>query len=337
MGTGQALKVLVVDDSLVVQKSLGKSLSVLENLEKIEYANNGVEMLHKINSFQPDVVICDLRMPYLDGFDAVSKLQQEQKKPPLPIIFFSANFEDQQIGAKLASFLQYDWVRTVNKPKGLYYDLVAQELRDLCLSLSQSFPQHYRKLEKNQKTEIICLGSSAGGPDALCEIFHVMGKISLPILILQHNMPGYGHNFKEWLKNCTDMPIRIVEQKQEIQAGFIYLPLDNHHLWVSPDRTLNLRKNSDQDRFCPSINLTLSSAASAYGPSTMGILLSGMGDDGVEGLQDIFKQKGVTIVQNQASCKVFGMPKSALRQNIVQLTLSPDEIGLWLKRLDQTA
>ncbi|PIQ26469.1 hypothetical protein COW36_21785 [bacterium (Candidatus Blackallbacteria) CG17_big_fil_post_rev_8_21_14_2_50_48_46] len=332
---GPALKVLVVDDSLVVQKSLGKSLSGLENLEAIDYACNGVEMLNKISIFQPDVVICDLRMPYLDGIDAVAKLQQELKKPPIPIIFFSANFDDQQIGSKLSGYLHYDWVRTVNKPKGLHYDGVAQELRDLCLTLSQRFPQHYRKLEENQKIEIICLGASAGGPDALCELFHVMGKVSLPILILQHNTPGYSRNFKEWLKGCTQMPIQVVEQRQDIHAGVIYLPLDNHHLWVSPDRKLNLRKNSEQDRFCPSINLTLSSVASAYGASTMGVLLSGMGDDGVEGLRDIFNYKGVTIVQNQASCKVFGMPKSALRQNIVQMTLSPEEIGLWIKRIAQ--
>lgn len=333
MNKNRSLKVLVADDSVVVQKALAKSLSGLENIEKMEFANNGVQLLNKIKTFQPDIVICDLRMPYLDGIDAFEKMQQERQKPPIPVIFFSANFEDEQMALRLNSYLDCAWVRVVSKPKGLFYETVSEDLRKLCLELNKLFPQHERVADKEQKIEMICIGASAGGPDALCELFFAMGKIDLPILLVQHNTPGYGQNFNSWLQNCLAMPLIVVEQPQLVQAGYVYLPPDNHHLWVSPNHLVQSRKHLGEERYCPSIDITFHSVASVYGKASLGILLSGMGEDGVRGLRDIFQTQGITVVQNKETSKVFGMPQAALRQNIVNLTLSPEEIGVWLKNL----
>jgi len=322
------INLLIADDSDVIKKLLKNEIEKKDsNIKILEFAKNGIEAYDKSISLDPDVIIMDIRMPYLNGIEATKKIIKEQK---IPVIIFSASNKDDN---DIMDILKNPNVFFLEKPKGFSYENISKELVHKINQIFKPKVNSFKNIKEIKKTapifkpSIICIGASTGGPDTILSILKNLDKkITTPILIIQHITEGFNTKFANWLKASTDREIRIVSGKEEIKENCIYIPENNAHLLVTPDKKIYGSYEKLHPTFCPSVDVTFNSVAETYNEKTMGILLTGMGRDGAEGMLKIFNSGGYTVAQNEESCVVFGMPKSAIEKNAVRKVISDIEI-----------
>lgn len=322
------INLLIADDSDVVKKILKAEIEKTDsNIKVLDFAKNGIEAYDKTISLNPDVVIMDIRMPYLNGLEATKKIINDQMTPV--IIFSASSHEDNNI----LEIIKYPNVIFVEKPKGFNYGDVAKEL---ILKINDLFKQNEKVLKKKEIREpkdiifipkVICIGASTGGTDAIPELLkNIDDSITTPIIIIQHITEGFSTKFGDWLRNFTSRKVKIVSKKELIENNCVYIPDNNAHLLASPDGYIYPSYSKLHPTFCPSVDVTFNSFADAYSNKTMAILLTGMGKDGAEGMLKIYSLGGYTIAQDKDSCVVFGMPKSAIEKNAVRKVLPLDSI-----------
>jgi two-component system chemotaxis response regulator CheB len=175
---------------------------------------------------------------------------------------------------------------------------------------------------------MVIIGSSTGGPQALQTILKQLpSDFPTPILCIQHIAPGFLNGLVNWLRSLCSMKVKIAQDGELPLAGTIYFPQEGTHLLVDKKGRLVSSLESPLDGHRPSITLTLKSAADYYGKAAVGILLTGMGRDGADGMKAIAKAGGITMVQDEKSSIVFGMPKQAIELGAAQYVLPLDEIA----------
>ena len=318
------INLLIADDSDVVKKILKNELEKNDpNIKILDFAKNGIEAYDKTISLNPDIVIMDIRMPYLNGLEATKKIVTEQM---IPVIIFSASSKED---TNILEITKYHNVIFIEKPKGFNYNEVSQEL---IIKINELFKnkevlsedrKNLIKKDKVFKPDIICIGASTGGTDVISEILkNLDSKVKTPIAIIQHITEGFNTKFADWLKNFTEREIKIISKKQELEPNCVYIPDNNAHLLFSPDKKVYTSYAKLHPTFCPSVDVTFKSLAEAFSTKAMAIILTGMGKDGAEGMLKVLNSGGYTIAQNKESCVVFGMPKAALEKNAVKKILS---------------
>jgi two-component system chemotaxis response regulator CheB len=180
-----------------------------------------------------------------------------------------------------------------------------------------------------EKIELIAMAASTGGPAALVEI---LGRLpvdfSIPILIVQHITPGFGSSLVTWLNQMTPLEVRLAQSADSPRPGQALIAPDDYHLEVTPLKMLKISQTPpDQNGQRPSANYLFHSVARIYGARAMGIILTGMGNDGAEGLLAMRQRGAYTLAQNQESCVVFGMPAVAIGLGAVDQVLPVDKIA----------
>jgi two-component system chemotaxis response regulator CheB len=185
---------------------------------------------------------------------------------------------------------------------------------------------------------IVAIASSTGGPPALNQVLKKISKeFPVPILIVQHITVGFGQGLVEWLN--TTLQIKVVEATDgdTPMPHHIYIAPDNFHLMVDAGGKMRLSRGLPIKGHRPSANLLFESVGQHYGPTALGIILTGMGDDGTEGLKVFKKERGYCIAQDEASCVVFGMPKAAIDAGLADQIMNLEEIGNYLQKLANKA
>ena len=187
-------------------------------------------------------------------------------------------------------------------------------------------PQFFQ-LEGLGEVEIVGLCASTGGPPVLLEILTNLPRpFPIPILLVQHIADGFVEGFSRWLRDLTGHPVRLVKPPGETLEPGIWLSPGRRHLTLSSRRRVQLIPRSDQDIHCPSGNLLFSSMAEHAGHKGLGILLTGMGDDGAQGLLKLRKAEGRTVVQDEATSLIYGMPKVARELGAAEVETSPEGV-----------
>ncbi|MFN8672015.1 MAG: chemotaxis protein CheB [Candidatus Sericytochromatia bacterium] len=320
------INLLIADDSDVIKKILKNEIEKeASDIKVLDFAKNGIEAYDKTFSLKPDIVIMDIKMPYLSGIDATKKIIKEQLTPV--IIFSSLNKND----SELIELLKYPNVSFLEKPKGFNY---SESIKELISKIKSVFKPKTSISIKNKlirenifKPSIICIGASTGGTDIIASILKELdNSVKVPILIIQHITEGFNIKFANWLKEYTTKEIKVVSLKEDIEENCIYIPDNNSHLLISPDKKIYSSKEKLHQTFCPSVDVTFNSVSEVFREKTMGIILTGMGKDGAEGIYKIFNYGGYTIAQNEESCIVFGMPKAAIEKNAVKKIINYKEI-----------
>ena len=346
--TKNPIRVLLVDDSLITLVILKRMLAATPEIVVVGTATNGKEALDVIPALQPDVICTDLHMPVMDGLELTRAVM---KKFPRPILVLSISVQKEQT-ANIFQLLEAGAIDVMAKPigtEGMNFRLNAQELvskikilagvviiRKPGIAQDAIMPSHSISPLQFEAAapHIIGIGASTGGPQAFQEILMSLpASFPVPLLCVQHISEDFMQGMVDWLSEKCPLKIVTAETGDLPQPGTAYFPRSGTHLAVNSRGTLACTEEPAYNGHRPSINITFKSVAQHYGNKAAGILLTGMGRDGVEGMLAIAQAGGATIAQDEESSIVFGMPKEAIKANAARYVLPLSKIAPALVKL----
>jgi two-component system chemotaxis response regulator CheB len=337
-----------VDDSLIALTILSRMLSTSPDIKVVGKARSGREALELIPRLQPAVICTDLHMPDIDGLELTKEIMG---RFPRPILVVSAAVHPED-AHNVFRLLEAGAVDILPKPRGgLAADeqRVAQELIRkikiisgvVALTRRRKIVPEAEQLQDGRlspptplRPRIVAIGASTGGPPALHTIFaQLPADFPAPILCVQHISDGFLGGLVEWLAIHCAMPVKIAQCGEQPIAGTIYFPQEGTHLEVDKGGKLVCSQKAPIDGHRPSVSVTFKSVAEYCGDEAIGVLLTGMGSDGAQGMQEIFEAGGITIAQNEETSVVFGMPKQAIARGAVKYVLPVHKIAFMLAEL----
>jgi two-component system, chemotaxis family, protein-glutamate methylesterase/glutaminase len=345
----QKKRVLLVDDAVVVRKALTVAINQDPSLEVAATAVNGRIGLAKFEDFKPDIVLLDVEMPEMDGLETVRELRKIDTR--VPIIMFSTLTEH---GASVTlEALALGATDYVTKPSNINgsatLETITSELipkiRALCrLSTAQSGllpppassppPRPRSKLVVPAK--VVAIGVSTGGPDALARLLPLLpAQFPVPIVIAQHMPPIFTSMLAARLNAKSSLPVRECVSGEPLAPGIaVIAPGDLHMVVQQEGGSLVLKTlQSPRENFCrPSVDVLFRSVAGAYKERALGVVLTGMGQDGLKGCEQLHKAGARIYVQDEATSVVWGMPGFVARAGLADKVLPLDHIAAEIVR-----
>jgi two-component system chemotaxis response regulator CheB len=333
------IRVLVVDDSGYVIAAVTKRLQADPDIEVIDSARNGIQAIEKVKSLKPDVVTMDVLMPEMDGLEALKYIMAEC---PTPVIMLSALTSEHAETTIRA--LEYGAVDFYLKPSAIRPDgngsgdgtlitklKMAARLDVTGKGLFIPFPGTPKKKKpSNSKVSfnrLVVISSSTGGPRALMQLIPSFPEdISAAILIVQHMPPMFTKSLAERLQLSSKINVMEAQDGDEIKKGLALIAPGDHHMIVNSNGQIRLNQDPPVCGVRPSANITMKSGAEYYKDKTLGVVLTGMGSDGTDGALYIKELGGQVLVQNEASCAVYGMPSSVVNAGGADKILSLPEM-----------
>jgi len=332
------IRVLVIDDSIFMRTLISDMLNSDPEIKVIDTAKDGKEAIEKLSKIRPDCITLDLVMP---GWDGLTTLEHIMAELPTPVVILSAHSKkDADITIKC---LKTGAVGFVLKPSGeLSLDIkdVKHELLEKVKAASRVNVGRIKLLVRKKRkwpkrklvalSEIIVVGASTGGPQTLEAILYSLPvRLPLPVIIVQH-LPTrfFTESFAERLNKVTDLEVKVAENDEVLQPGKVYLaPAEFQMTFKMSDKNVitSLTK-AEPNSLSPSIDIVMESVAKIYDGNLLGIILTGMGYDGREGMRAIKEAGGKTIVQDESSL-IFGMPKAVIEAGIADEVLPVDSIA----------
>ena len=340
------VKVLVVDDSSFMRKVLTQILEADSSIEVVATAADGKDAIQKIKRHSPDVVLLDIEMPVMDGLSSLAHIMADC---PTPVLMLSAlNKRDSAIAIKS---LEYGAVDFIPKPSGVIsYGIeelsneiigkvkLAADVNVHTLALHLPEESYQRPWPKAvTRKNIVVIGASTGGPKAIVNVLsHLPRDISTAILVVQHMSRDFMPSFVDRLIWICSLNISTARKGEAISSGQALVAPGGYHTTIvqnSDARKIRLSKKVLPYTAMPSIDYAMESAAKAYGKSTLGVLLTGIGSDGARGLKAIKDAGGNTIAEDQSTCVVFGMPKAAIELGCVDEIVPLPQIAPTILRM----
>ena len=333
--TNPEVRVLVVDDSAFMRTALSRMIASEPGFTVVGTACSGAEALARIETLDPDVVSLDMEMPGLSGLETLRLIMAQF---PRPVIVVSAVTEkDAEVTFDALSAGAFDYVPKHLSSASLDILHIRDDLVAKIQTAALSRNSHSRDIpvKKPPRTSgpdcagngfcvpaIVALGSSTGGPKALEEILTLLPRdLSVPILIVQHMPPGFTGPFAQRLNTLCTVGVREAAHGELIRPGVIYIAPAGMHITVerrSASRAhICLGTHPEDSLHIPSVDVMMKSVANAFSNLAMGIILTGMGSDGAEGMQAIHRRGGFTVGQDEASCTVYGMPRACAELNVL--------------------
>jgi len=344
------IRVLVVDDSAFMRKALTMMLESDPQIKVIATARDGEEGVDKVRKLKPDLVTMDIEMPRMDGLAA---LRQIMSSTPVPVMMISslttdgatATLDALELGAvdfipKQLSYVSLDIVkikddllakikeiaRRKNSLMARYRTRVFAQLKDglrprEVVKMAQQVTPPQRIIHKRTHlVNLIAIGCSTGGPPALQAIIPKLPR-NLPVgmLVAQHMPPMFTRSLSERLNGLSQVSVKEAEDGEPIEAGSVYIAPGGRHMLVKKYGGRGRIVITDEPRdalYKPSVNVMMTSVANEFGGATIGVILTGMGSDGVEGLKLLKDKGGVVIAQSEETCVVYGMPRAVVEAKI---------------------
>ncbi len=320
---GKKIKLMIIDDSLLIRQVLTKELSKFPDIEIIAQASNPIEAKPLILKHKPDVITLDVEMPKMDGMTFLSILQ---KFYPVPVVMLSTLTEQ---GSKLAiEALQKGATDVMHKPAGGSFlalnkaiDEIAFKIRSAAASkkaiinpINKKAVLSFNNIPFSNKL-IIAIGASTGGTEALRFLFKHLPNNLPPIVITQHMPESFTSSFANSLDNNSQICVRECSESLDLQIGTAALARGGRHMILK--KTISGYKAVSVEgepvcHQCPSVDVMFDSVAKVARADAIGIILTGMGADGANGMLAMRQAGAFTIAQDEASCVVFGMPKEAI-------------------------
>lgn len=326
MTTGGKVKVLIVEDSPVVQRLLHHVIASDPRLDVVGTAADADEAMRLIETGRPDVISMDIRLPRIDGLQATRRIMQDH---PIPIVVVAANVDDKALGISMNA-LRAGALSVVEKPSSTArkdYQALAGHLCTQLYIMSQvkvvrqrgagcrppQFPDPAPPaLHPRAAPELVAMVASTGGPGALVRILSSLPKdFSLPVVVVQHIGAAFVSGFATWLGSLSALPVSLAREGERPRPGHVHVAPGGVHLCLESSG-FRIDWSPPVQGQQPSGDVLFDSIARLYGPRALGIVLTGMGEDGARGLLAMRRAGAHTIAEAQSSAVIWGMPGSAV-------------------------
>lgn len=348
------IKILIVDDSPTEVALIQYIIESENDMQVIGVAKNGKEAIELTEKLKPNLITMDIQMPVMDGLEATRIIMAQN---PTPIVVISSMVNDESIHATF-HILEAGALTALAKPVNVFspsFEESREHIVDTLRSLSDirvikkplkkhlmldESKKHKTEHAKTTHYEIIAMGASVGGPMALKTIFSQLAPdFPLPIMVVQHMSRGFIRGFAQWLEENVSLKVKNAVDHEPLEKGTVYIAPEHKHMEVErihEQLVCKLIDGAPVSGFCPSITRLLQSIAKVSGKKAIGILLTGMSDDGAEGLLELKNAHGHTLIQNQESSIVFGMGAVAQSLNAVDQVIGLEHIASYLTKICMT-
>ena len=341
-------KILIIDDSALIREILTDIINGLDELEVIGTAPDPHVGADKIVKLSPDAVTLDIEMPKMDGLTFLEKLMRIR---PIPVLIFSSltSNNSKELGLKALELGAVDYI---TKPTQSLKDSIEELTIDIEMKLKACVVSKVKrsvttKIEVEEKysvdqvvksksrinfettEKVIVIGASTGGTVAISKLLMGLPTNIPGIVIVQHMPAGFTKSFAQRLDNESNLYVKEAEENDTILSGQVLLAPGGKHMVMNRSGTryfVNINDGVPVNRHKPSVDVLFRSAAQTIGPNAIGIILTGMGDDGADAMLEMKESGSYNIAQNEDSCIVFGMPKVAIEKGGVDKIISLDEI-----------
>lgn len=347
-----SIRVVVADDSPFICSLLTHYLESDPEIKVVETALNGREAMDSVRNHKPDVLTLDINMPEVNGLEALETIMNEF---PIPVILISGvSREAARITGKGLSLGAVDFILKYSPGKSISPDALRRDIVAKVKAASRVRPVRFMRalegrrkrvwadlLKKQKKTDempastvfykIAVIGASTGGPLALKKLLSFLDEeFPFCVVIVQHMPAGFTGILAEQFDRSLPFPVREAGDGDVLCPGCVFIAPGDRHMLIGPGGRVVINETAEVKGHRPSIDVTMQSAAGVFGCETTGVILSGMGDDGTEGLLAVKHNCGEAFAQSSETCVVDSMPVSAIENVPVKRIGSPEQIGRWL-------
>ncbi len=334
------IRVLVVDDSLLFRTAFSAVLQRDPEIEVVATAKDGREAVALVQQHRPDLVTMDVNMPEMNGYEAVEQIMAVH---PTPIVLVTGSPSKRSRQAVMKA-LALGALEVVAKPDLSRSEQAAASVAELIETIKTLSTAHVvrhvgwlRKSRQRARAarrafgtrlwSAVAIASSTGGPAALAELLAALpDDLAAAVVVAQHLADGFTQTLVEWLGSVSSLPVREARPGERLEPGTVTVAPSNRHMKVDCEGRVRLVEGPALGGARPSADLLLSSVSEAFGAQAVGIVLTGMGRDGTEGLRAIRSRGGHTIAQDESSSVVFGMPRAAIEAQVVDQVLPLEKI-----------
>lgn len=345
------IRAVVIDDSAFMRKSISIMLESDNDIQVVGTARDGLEGFNLVKSINPDIVTLDIEMPRMDGLTALKKIMDEC---PTSVIMVSslttegaeATIKALELGAvdfipKELSYVSVNIIKIKDELVRKIKEIVRQKAVQMRLKRIQNLtseskahtvrPPESGKIPK-MMYKAIGIGVSTGGPMSLQKVIpRLSKKINCPIFIVQHMPPKFTKSLADRLNSLSDIEVKEAEHNEPIRNGVVYLAPGGFHLSVKKSLVngaqIDVSENPSNTLHRPSVDVTISSVVKYYGKSTLGIIMTGMGKDGMEAIKELKGIGGYAIAQDEQSCVVYGMPRAIADAGLADMSVPLENLA----------
>lgn len=341
------LRIVVAEDSKTVRRLLVEILETDPEITVVGEAANGLEAVERVVELAPDLVVMDINMPEMDGLEATRQIMIQA---PTPILVVSAAANQHQLELSLSA-TQAGALHVLPKPEPPRAERFAEQREQLvAMAKAMARVKVVRRWARRSSPdtqapasraalaeapiEIVAMAASTGGPAALRAVLNDLpASFGAPILVVQHIARGFAGGFGEWLGRETRLNVKLAEDGEALAPRTVYIAPDDRHLGLDARRRIQLDDGPPIGGFRPSATYLFDAVARVAGDKAIGVVMTGMGSDGVDGLHALYTAGSRVFAQDRGSSVIYGMAREAVRRNLVDRILPLDEIGPQLTKL----
>ncbi|HWA97682.1 MAG TPA: chemotaxis-specific protein-glutamate methyltransferase CheB [Pirellulales bacterium] len=339
------VRVMIVEDSAVVREFLQHAIGCDRRLQLVASVRSAEEALRCVEQVSPDVISMDIRLPGMNGFEATRRIMADC---PTPIVVVAASVDSEDLQISMNA-LRAGALAVLEKPAATTsadYAALGEQLCTRLVIMSQvnvvrqrfavqpggasALTERRRTIARRRSVDsiqMVGMVASTGGPNALDSVLkHFTRDFPTPIAIVQHITASFQDAFVAWLRDISPLPVKEAAEAMRPEPGVVYVAPAERHLVVEPNG-FRLDRGEPVCLQRPSGTILLKSIAASYGSRALGVLLTGMGEDGAAGLHALYDADAQTIAEDESTAVVYGMPAAAMRLGAVRESLPLHEIG----------
>ena len=345
------IKALVVDDSAFMRKSISMMLESDPEIQIIGTARDGMEGYELVKSLKPDIVTLDIEMPKMNGLTALKKIMQDCPTSVIMLSSLTTDGADETIKAleygavdfipKESSYINVNIIKIKSDLICKVKEIVKQRLLKDRLRKIRKLSEHHSISSKkaNLLSEIpsigfkaVGLGISTGGPFSLQKVIpRLSKKINCPVFIVQHMPPKFTKSLADRLNGISQLEVKEAEDREKVRNGVVYIAPGGFHMVLDKngagDITIRISEKPKDTIHKPSVDVMLDSVINVYGKFALGVIMTGMGKDGLEGIKKLKGLGGYSLIQDENTCVVYGMPKAIADAGLADVIAPLDKIS----------